>query len=197
VQITFRQAGDRDFDYCAKLYFSGMEDIIRELKLDRAAQAASLRQEWKSSQVRVIVVDALDVGWFQIIPHDDALFLAQLFVSGRFQGRGIGTAVMNSLIDEGTGAGKAVALAVVKTNPALRLYRRLGFRVTHEDDRKFYMWRDYDAGHQCFPSWRFIRMFMPCLQLPSFRSLGAAPSATCAPKLRAAAKPFQYLSCDR
>jgi ribosomal protein S18 acetylase RimI-like enzyme len=30
---------------------------------------------------------------------------------------------------------------VVKTNPALRLYKRLGFRVTHEDDRKFYMRR--------------------------------------------------------
>jgi ribosomal protein S18 acetylase RimI-like enzyme len=31
---------------------------------------------------------------------------------------------------------------VVKINPALRLYERLGFQVIREDDRKFYMKRD-------------------------------------------------------
>ena len=36
----------------------------------------------------------------------------------------------------------AVTLGVVKTNPARRLYERLGFRITHEDDRKFYMRRE-------------------------------------------------------
>jgi hypothetical protein len=34
---------------------------------------------------------------------------------------------------------------VVKINPALRLYERMGFRITHEDDRKLYMRRDPDA----------------------------------------------------
>jgi ribosomal protein S18 acetylase RimI-like enzyme len=149
-KIVFRPARSEDFDYCANLYFSGMENIIRELKLDWAAQAASLRQEWEPAQVRVIVVDAVDVGWFQIIPHDDVLFLAQIFVDRQFQERGIGTEVMNSLIEEGTRGGQAMALAVVKTNPALRLYRRLGFRITHEDDRKFYMRRDPDTRHQRF-----------------------------------------------
>jgi len=32
-----------------------------------------------------------------------------------------------------------VRLNVVKVNPARRLYERLGFRITNEDDRKFYM----------------------------------------------------------
>jgi hypothetical protein len=31
---------------------------------------------------------------------------------------------------------------VVKTNPALRFCERLGFRITHEDERKFYMRHD-------------------------------------------------------
>jgi hypothetical protein len=91
VRIIFRPARPEDFDYCASLYFSGMERIIRELSLDPAAQAASLRQEWESAQVRIIVLDAVDVGWFQTIPHTDVLFLAQIFVDGPFQGCGIGT----------------------------------------------------------------------------------------------------------
>jgi ribosomal protein S18 acetylase RimI-like enzyme len=51
---------------------------------------------------------------------------------------------MNRLIAEAMRTRQAVTLGVVKTNPALRLYQRLGFRITHEDDRKFYMRRDPD-----------------------------------------------------
>jgi hypothetical protein len=37
-----------------------------------------------------------------------------------------------------------VRLDVVRINPARRLYERMGFRVTHKDDRKLYMKRDAD-----------------------------------------------------
>jgi ribosomal protein S18 acetylase RimI-like enzyme len=53
---------------------------------------------------------------------------------------------MHRLIDEAARAGRAVTLGVVKTNPALRLYRRLGFAITHEDERKLYMRRAHDAA---------------------------------------------------
>ena len=49
---------------------------------------------------------------------------------------------MRLLIEEAASTEKAVALAVVKINPARRLYERLGFRVTHEDQHKLYMRRD-------------------------------------------------------
>jgi ribosomal protein S18 acetylase RimI-like enzyme len=39
-----------------------------------------------------------------------------------------------------------VTLGVVKKNPALRLYKRLGFHITHEDERKFYMKRELDTA---------------------------------------------------
>lgn len=78
----------------------------------------------------------------QSFEKDDALFLCQLFVDGALRRRGIGTEVMNALIEEAAGAGRAMTLGVVKTNVGLRLYKRLGFRTTHEDDRKFYMRRD-------------------------------------------------------
>jgi len=40
----------------------------------------------------------------------------------------------------------SMRLNVVRINPARRLYERLGLRVTHEDDRKFYMKRDPDVS---------------------------------------------------
>lgn len=43
------------------------------------------------------------------------------------RGRGIGTALLHHLITHATGKYPALSLAVVDTNPALRLYERLGF----------------------------------------------------------------------
>ena len=83
-----------------------------------------------------------DIGWLQTTPKEDGMFVAQLFVDRPFQRRGIGTEVMKQLIAEAAQANQAVRLNVVKINPALRLYERLGFRTTHEDDRKFYMQLD-------------------------------------------------------
>lgn len=141
MQIFFRPARPQDFDYCARLYFAAMEATIRDLNIAMATHAAGFRQRWEPSQVRVITLNGDDVGWLQTI-QDDALFLAQLFVDAPFQRQGIGTAVMNGIIGEAARAGQAVTLGVVKTNPALRLYERLGFRITHDDNRKFYMRRD-------------------------------------------------------
>jgi ribosomal protein S18 acetylase RimI-like enzyme len=86
--------------------------------------------------------DGADIGWFQSFLKEEALFLAQLFVDRALRGKSIGTAVVKALIEEAVRADRALTLGVVKTNPALRLYERLGFRVTHEDERKFYMRRD-------------------------------------------------------
>jgi len=144
MRIAVRPARAEDFDFCADLYFGEMGRIIRELNLDLAKQAANLRQRWDAQQVRIITLDDVDIGWVQSMVEGDALFLGQLFVAPAHQGRGVGTTIVRRLIEEATRARRAVTLGVVKTNPALRLYQRLGFRTTREDDRKFYMRRDPD-----------------------------------------------------
>jgi ribosomal protein S18 acetylase RimI-like enzyme len=141
MRTTLRNARPGDFDYCATLYFAGMEKTLRELNLSMPAQVANFRQRWEATQVRIITIDGVDVGWLQSTIQNGSLFLAQLFVDRAFQRQGIGTEMMDRLIQEATVAGQDMTLGVVKTNPARRLYERLGFRVTHEDDRKLYMRR--------------------------------------------------------
>jgi ribosomal protein S18 acetylase RimI-like enzyme len=142
TNIIFRPATADDFDYCAGLYFAGMDTVIRDLNLDRAAQRASLRRRWAPAEVRVVMRDGAAIGWLQITALPDAFFLEQLFVEGASQRQGIGTEVMHRLIAEAAATGRPMTLGVVKTNPARRLYERLGFRVTNEDERKFYMRRE-------------------------------------------------------
>jgi ribosomal protein S18 acetylase RimI-like enzyme len=80
-----------------------------------------------------------DIGWMQTARVDGAIFLKQLCLDWRFQRQGIGGSLVQALIKEAGRTGRAVTLGVVKINPARRLYERLGFRTTHEDQHKFYM----------------------------------------------------------
>src|SRR5579859_1629177 len=106
MRITLRPARAQDFDFCAALYFAGMENIIRELRLDRSAQGVSFRQQWELTQVRIITLESTDIGWLQSTTQGDSLFLAQLFVGTSFQRRGIGTEVIHRLINEAAHAGQ-------------------------------------------------------------------------------------------
>jgi hypothetical protein len=114
MKIELRPAVTQDFEYCERLYFAGMKNIIEELNLDMAAQTISFRSQWALPQVRIISVDSSDIGWLKTTMGDDGLFVAQLFVDGPSQRHGIGIEVMNHLIGEATALNQAVRLAVVK-----------------------------------------------------------------------------------
>jgi GNAT superfamily N-acetyltransferase len=143
-QFVLRLAQLSDFAFCQRLYFEGMGSIIETLKLDMARQRESFGQQWRLAEVRIIAVAGNDVGWMQTTPANDAIFLGQLYLEGRFQRQGIGSRVIRAVIDEATRQRKAVTLGVVKINPARPLYKRLGFSVTHEDQYKVYMRREPD-----------------------------------------------------
>jgi GNAT superfamily N-acetyltransferase len=132
MRIAFRPAQTQDFAYCRRLYFAQLETVTQE-------QDSSFHGRWELPEVRMITVDGADVGWLQSPIQDDSLFLVQLFLEARFQGQGIGTETLQRLMDEAARTGVPITLGVVKSNPARRLYKRLGFKTTHEDDRKFYM----------------------------------------------------------
>ncbi len=142
MQITFRPALAEDFEYCRRIYFAEMQWILDALHLDTAAHAAGFERQWNPARVRILKADGVDAGWIESTTEDDALLLAQIFVERTFQRRGIGTEAIRRVMGEAARAGLPVRLGVVKINPAVRLYERLGFRTTHEDERKLYMRRE-------------------------------------------------------
>lgn len=50
-----------------------------------------------------------------------------------YRGRGLGSALLQALLEDASRDHEAVSLSVGKGNPAARLYRRLGFSVVMED----------------------------------------------------------------
>ena len=118
LQTSLKPARPDDFDYCARLYFEGMEKIIKELKLNMDAQVASFRQQWDVAQVPIITLDGTDIGWLQSFVKDETLFLGQLFVDAALRQQGIGTSVVKGLIEEAARAGRAVTLGKDQSHSA-------------------------------------------------------------------------------
>ncbi|HUO92941.1 MAG TPA: GNAT family N-acetyltransferase [Rhizomicrobium sp.] len=138
MTISFRSARPDDFDYCASLYFAEME---RSAGAVSDGARAGLETRWNVDQVRILVRAGKDIGWIQWAMRPKARELVQFFVEERLRGQGLGRDVMKRLIAEADADGLPIALSVVKTSPARRLYERLGFRIVGEDDRKFHMRR--------------------------------------------------------
>jgi len=141
--IVLRQARREDFAFCRRVTHETMRCIIERLfGWDEAQQVAKFADQWRLDETRIITCRGEDAGWLQTRPAEDAVFLCQLYLDTPFHRRGIGTRVMQIVIDEAQCDGKAVTLDVVKINPARRLYERLGFQTTGEEEHKFHMRRE-------------------------------------------------------
>ena len=146
MKVTLRRAVDRDFEACRRTYFAEMDWVNERLGLKRDEQESMFRKLWNPAQVCIIQADGTDVGWLQTVVSKSEHMLGQIFVDAPFQRRGIGTEVLRRIVEEASRLQLPIRLAVVKFNPSRRLYERLGFRVTHEDERKVYMTREPERG---------------------------------------------------
>ena len=136
--FVFEPFGLRTF--ARGLYFETMRQAIEGLcGWDEAHREQSFGRWFKPDKVSVITADGADVGWIQQRSERDAIFLGSLCVIPAMPRKSIGTHVIRMLIDLAASRSQAVTLAVMKINPAVGLYQRLGFRITSEDEHKFYM----------------------------------------------------------
>jgi len=144
VNIGLRTASDRDLTFARDVYFETMRWIIERLYgWDLAREGKNFAQFFKLDEVRIITADEQDVGWIQEQVEDTTINLGSFYVMPIMQRRGIGTQVLQMLLARARNQSKAITLAVVKINPALRFYEKHGFRITHEDRHKFYLRADH------------------------------------------------------
>jgi ribosomal protein S18 acetylase RimI-like enzyme len=140
MEVHVREANVADFEFARSLYFQTMRPMIESLfGWDQRRQEESFGSWFDLHEAGIIVADGCDVGWMQSRTNDREIFLGSLYILPEMQRLGIGTEILRRLIARGRDSSKSVTLAVMKINPAVRLYERLGFRVTHEDQYKWHM----------------------------------------------------------
>ena len=132
TKVSMRPAAQEDEQFLYSVYCVNMRDVVeRTWGWDDAWQRAEFERRFRELSVSVIEVESRAVGGLFLEERSDSLYVHELQIAPAFQGRGIGTAVVRTLIEQGASRGLPVVLSVVSANPRARsLYERLGFRVT-------------------------------------------------------------------
>ena len=107
---------------------------------NEAWQQDYFAQKFDPDKRQVIVAKGQDVGVVVIEEREGAVYIGLIEVLPAFQGRGIGTAVIQDILHQADKQNRPVMLHVLKTNEAgKRLYERLGFVVTAVAEHKYKM----------------------------------------------------------
>jgi len=106
---------------------------------DQAEQESRFRDGFDEQTIRIVRVDGEDAGYLKIESREDHVFIAGIYLDGRFRDRGIGREIILDVLRSASEAGNPVRLQVLRPNPAQRLYARLGFSVVGTTETHIHM----------------------------------------------------------
>jgi ribosomal protein S18 acetylase RimI-like enzyme len=142
MKLEYRPAAPDDFEFLFLLHEAAMRPYVEEAFGPWQAdwQRAYFRARFDLAGQYLILFEGQDVGALHVQERAEEIFLVRIEILPAYQGRGIGTAVMQELIERARQAGRPLALRVLKGNLRARyLYQRLGFGVTGESDTHYIM----------------------------------------------------------
>jgi ribosomal protein S18 acetylase RimI-like enzyme len=147
--LSLRSADSNDEAFLHQLYASTRAEEIAAWGWDAAQQEAFLSLQFRAQQAhydeypnvdhRIILSDGHRVGRLLVSRLEDEIRLVDMALLPEARGRGIGAALLRNLLAEAALAGKPVRLHVEKSNPAGRLYQRLGFVTIGDQGTHYFM----------------------------------------------------------
>lgn len=141
MSLSCRNCQEADSPFLAQLYalvhapeFSALklpaEMLAKLLQQQSFAQETGYRQQFPNADRRIIEVQGVPVGRMVVDFQPEGVHLVDIALNPAYHRRGIGGDLLRRLIVEA--AGRPIGLHVMSTNPARRLYERVGFRSVSE-----------------------------------------------------------------
>lgn len=158
--LRLRRAVEDDLPFLAEVYASTRREEIAKLPWSEDEKETFLRWQFDSQhrhyqeyypgcEFLVVERDGEDgpsepIGRIYVDRWQDQIRLVDVALLSEHRGRGLGGALLRELLAEGDARGLPVTIHVEYNNPALRLYRRLGFR--HVDSNGIYYLMRWEPG---------------------------------------------------
>jgi ribosomal protein S18 acetylase RimI-like enzyme len=135
MDFILRPAGAADYEWLWNLKRLTMRPYVEQTWgiWDDFAQEEFFRHSYRAESVQVVVVDRADAGLLHVEREPQELFLANIQIHPDFQNRGLGSAVVRTVIETGRQLRLPIRLQVLRVNTRARLlYERLGFSVSND-----------------------------------------------------------------
>jgi ribosomal protein S18 acetylase RimI-like enzyme len=138
-RISFRPAIENDFDFLYALHRATMKEYVNKTWGENAFQESMFRKNFVPSQIQVITLAGNDIGMISLEETNEDIYLRVIEIHPMCQRQGLGTTIIQKIIEAAARQKKPVRLQVLKVNPAKSLYERLGFSVIEETTTHFIM----------------------------------------------------------
>jgi ribosomal protein S18 acetylase RimI-like enzyme len=142
-KVTTRPATPSDFDFLFHLVCITMKDYVATTTgWDEVKEKELFTKyfDFSSYQIFVILLGGNDIGYLKIEQMESEIFLANVHVHPDYQNQGIGSGIIESLLEDARERGVSVSLKVLKVNRrARRLYERFGFSIQEEAEDYYLM----------------------------------------------------------
>jgi ribosomal protein S18 acetylase RimI-like enzyme len=133
-----RPETDGDIPFLSELFASTRQDELAVVPWTAEQKRAFLDGQFKAQRHHyrtyntdcafdVIEHAGRPVGRLYLEAPHRRLHIVDITLMPVARGRGLGTAILSALQDNGRASGRPISIMVEKFNPAMRLYRRLGF----------------------------------------------------------------------
>ena len=129
-EVTTRQAQVEDREFARRAHHAAYREVVERQfgPWDEATQDRFFGEEWNPDKTQILRFGGADCGYCVIEHRPEDIHLRELVIHPDFQGRGIGTRVLQRLRRAAEASGIPVRLGTFLKNDAVRLYKRLGFR---------------------------------------------------------------------
>ncbi len=141
MNIELIPADDSDRDF-----FESLNELVYRGILERqvghwdvARERQKFDQEWKEQSVQKIYLSGELVGGFWVQEFKSHRQLREIQIHPKYQNQGLGTRILQSLIEQCSREKMELRLRVLKLNPAVALYKRLGFDIVGENEQQYCM----------------------------------------------------------
>ena len=133
MTYDLRPATDTDREFLWDLLVATMKEYVAQTwGWDEEDQHRRFRENFPPARYRILVVDGNEVGAVAVERKPAEVFLASILILPEHQGKGLGTAVIQDILRDAEQLGLPVSLRVLRVNPAISLYERLGFGTVEE-----------------------------------------------------------------
>jgi GNAT superfamily N-acetyltransferase len=135
MKYALRKSEETDFEFVFQLNKANMRRYVELLRgWNDDAERDDMRRHFLLGKEQIIVVDGKDVGRLAVDRYPDRIDLRHVEILPEYQGRGIGTKIIQDILDAARQLRAPVTLMVLSINPAKRLYGKLGFVTVEETD---------------------------------------------------------------